>query len=268
MKKALLYLLLFAGVTSISVLCGILLFGVMNDSKAYESWGLDAGDALVYCSFAAVLLWSSVLTITFYRNRFASLSFGRMKGNDRFTLSLLCALATFMIGAVSYWIHTQLSSYSGNYANTLDIFRNHGLVTFVSLVLLYITTQLVFTGAILRELLEWSRHTWTVILLMAAVTSLINLSEGAIGLVMFAFAVANGALNGWVFFKTRTIWPIVIGSLVADFALMVFFSNSPGMPVAIASILLLPPVIYAIVRMTEKYGEKKAESIFHVGWQL
>ena len=249
MSKALLYFLLFVGITLLSVGCGILLAGIIISQGLYNELGIAKEHVLVYVVMVMGIMWSMITCWIFSHNRYGSLSWGIMQKKQRATILLLSAILFLAIDLVAFWCHHLLKPFSDEYIFKLQLFQSHPVITFVTLLVMYVTVQLVFLSGILRQLTTSFRHQWVALLIVAVAISLLNLEEGGtVGFIMFAFAIISGLIEGWLFLRTRSIWPAVVGPVFGDYVLWIALGNTPHWWMGVAGLVIFPITLVMLHR--------------------
>ena len=248
MSKALLYFFLFVGITLLMIGCGMLLTGVIMSHGFYSRMGIAKNEVVIFIVMLMGILWAVGTCWLFVRNRFGSWSWGALDVHRRATIIALSALLFLSVDVLAFWCHHLLAPFSTDYIELMSLYQTHPFITLVTLVLMYVTVQTVFLSGILRQLVSSLRHHWVALLIVAVTVALPNLQEGSIGMVMFAFAVLSGVLEGWLYLRTRSIWPAVIGPIVGDYVLWIALGNTPYLWMGIISLVMFPVALWLLQR--------------------
>ena len=204
MKKALKYIgvwLLIQIVVSIVLIIPAVI--IMLALEGVLDYGYDDGKTWI---IAIILLLIDLVTLyVFWKRRYANLSFLWSEQAKRLYFWIIVASIGYIIVD---WHLEELLPFAEWESETLEtlsqlVVNPIGFITaaFVA----PIVEEVVFRGAILRALLQKNWNPWYAILISAAIFGIIhmNLTQG-----FSAFAV--GIFMGWLFYRTRSIWPGVI----------------------------------------------------------
>ena len=204
MKKALKYIgvwLLIQIVVSIVLIIPAVI--IMLALEGVLDYGYDDGKTWI---IAIILLLIDLVTLyVFWKRRYANLSFLWSEQAKRLYFWIIVASIGYIIVD---WHLEELLPFAEWESETLEtlsqlVVNPIGFITaaFVAPVV----EEVVFRGAILRALLQKKWNPWYAILISAAIFGIIhmNLTQG-----FSAFAV--GIFMGWLFYRTRSIWPGVI----------------------------------------------------------
>ena len=248
MNKALLYLLLFIGITLLMTGCGILLAGLIMSQELYSSLGIAKDDVLLYVVMIMGVLWACGTCWLFTHNHYGSFSWGILDNPRRIIIICLSVLLFLNIDVLAFWCHHLIAPFSNDYIHQMELYQAHPFITLLTLVLMYVTVQTVFLSGILRELTTSMRHRWLALLVVSVIVALPNLQEGVVGIMMFAFAIASGMLEGWLYLRSRSIWPAVIGPVVGDYVLWIALGNTPQLWMGITCFVTFPLALWLLHR--------------------
>ncbi len=248
MGKALLYFMLFVCITLLMIGCGMLLAGFIVGQGLYDCVGIARNEVVIFVVMLMGVLWSLGTCWLFVHNRFGSFSWGNLDASRRFSVVALSAVLFIAVDVLAFWCHHLLAPFSDEYTQLMSLYRSHPIITLLTLVMMYVTVQTVFLSSILRQLLSSLRHHWVALMIVAVAVALPNLQEGAVGMVMFLFAVASGLIEGWLYLRTRSIWPAVVGPVVGDYVLWMALGNTPWRWMGVASMVMIPLVLWLLHR--------------------
>ncbi len=247
MGKALLYFLLFVGITLLMVGCGTLLAGLIMSQGLYSALGIDKAEVLVYVVMVMGILWTVIICWLFSHYKYGSLSWGIMSLKQHATVLPVSALLFLSVDIVAFWCHHLLMPFSEEYVIKMQLFQSHPFMTLVTLLVMYVTVQVVMLSGVLRQLANAMRHKWIAMIIVAVALSFLNLEEGGLaGLVMFGFAVISGLIECWLYLRTRSIWPSVVGPVVGDYVLWIALSNTPQLWMGVTGIVMIPLLLYLL----------------------
>lgn len=204
MKKALKYfgiwLLIQIVVALVLIIPGVI---IMLGLESALDFGHDIGATwlIAVCLF----LINLVVLYVFWKRRYTNLSFLWNEKAKRLYFWVIIASIGYIMAD---WHLEELLPFADWESEDLEMLRQVfgnpiGLIT-ASLVA-PVVEEVVFRGAILRALLQQKWNPWVAILISAAIFGIIhlNLTQG-----VSAFVV--GIFMGWLFYRTRSIWPGVI----------------------------------------------------------
>ena len=249
MKKAFLYILLLAGVSLAMILCGVFFYGLVTNSPWFDLLGITKGDALVYNMALWYVLWAIVVGWIFIRNHWASFTLGNLQGSRLWACLLLSATVSLACEIVSFVVRYGLDPPSETYLETLHLYQSHPFMTLSILVVMYCVGQLVLLGAVLRELAAGMRRRWVALLLVSLLTAWVQLQDWPYGITIFLFATVLGMFHGWLYLRTRSVWPAVVSGVVTDYLLWMLLGYWPAAWLALVSLVVLPPSLYALWRL-------------------
>ena len=231
MKKAIIYLMIYVGITLIAVLFGLLLSCVFSGSVA-GILGVGSNEAIVYSVTIAGVLWAVAIVGLFVYKRYATLTWGSLSGWGRVQTTIASMLFVTSVNIVAYWAVNRLTSYSVGYHNLLETFISHPLNTLLLEVSLYATTQTVFFGAILNALLNTWKRPWVAIAVVTLLLSFFDFTGDAPSFVIMLAALVTNITCGLVYCATRSILPGFLSCLFADYSIWMGLAYHPSTPVA------------------------------------
>ena len=231
MGKAILYFMLFVCITLLMIGCGMLLAGFIVSQGLYDHVGIAKNEVVIFVVMLMGILWSLCTCWLFVHNGYGSFSWGNLDASRRISVVVLSAVLFIAVDVLAFWCHHLLAPFSDEYTQLLSL-----------------TVQTVFLSSILRQLVSSLRRHWLALTIVAVAVALPNLQEGAVGMVMFLFAVASGLIEGWMYLRTRSIWPAVVGPVVGDYVLWVALGNTPSWWMGIASVVMIPLVLWLLHR--------------------
>jgi len=241
MKKALKYfgiwLLIQIVVGLVLIIPGVI---IMLGLESALDFGHDIG--LTWLIAVCLFLINLVVLYEFWKRRYTNLSFLWNEKTKRLYFWVIIASIGYIMAD---WHLEELLPFADWESEELEMLNQLGgnpiwLIT-ASLVA-PVVEEVVFRGAILRALLQQKWNPWVAILISAAIFGIIhlNLTQG-----VSAFVV--GIFMGWLFYRTRSIWPGVILHLMNNTISSVWgylpenaFSSIPLSPMGY--ILLFVPV--------------------------
>ena len=254
MKKAILYFLIFAGISVVMTLGIIFLVGFFSRPEICEAVGMERTSVFLTVYLSMVVLWAILIIFIFTRCRYASLSFGNLTGNNRWTIVLLSFFIFLAFYLPTVWVRSQIVPHDVEALANLQLYQSHPFMSLTILGLFYTTIQLVSLGAIMREVLPICRTPWIPILVIASLQAIPNWGDGgALGITSVIFAIISGSMEGWLYYYTRSIWPAVLGELFADFILWMFLDNAPPAFLAVAGLIAFPFAGYLMIRKIYGY---------------
>jgi membrane protease YdiL (CAAX protease family) len=248
MGKAILYFMLFVCITLLMIGCGMLLAGFIVSQGLYDHVGIAKDEVVIFVVMLMGVLWSLGTCWLFVHNGYGSFSWGNLGASRRISVVALSAVLFIAVDVLAFCCHHLLEPFSDEYTQLMSLYRSHPLITLVTLVMMYVTVQTVFLSSILRQLVSSLRRHRLALTIVAVTVALPNLQEGTVGVVMFLFAVASGLIEGWLYLRTRSIWPAVVGPVVGDYVLWMVLGNTPSWWMGIASVVMIPPVLWLLHR--------------------
>lgn len=250
MKKAILYVIVFAAIQMGASSIVMALWKIITGSADVTAPMLIVSMTLFSVGVLAVFLLAKwcVLSPNYLRMR-------------QWGVFIWCVLAA--LGAIipSIWFQEQMPELPNILGDEFDmILRNPFGYAVVGLLAPFVE-ELVFRGAILRSLLEWTKRQWVAIAISALLFALIH---GNPAQMPHAFII--GLLLGWMYYRTGSIIPGVVYHWVnnsvafimynmmpdSDIPLIVFFNgSSQAVTVALVSSLciLIPSIFQLHLRM-------------------
>ena len=243
MKKALLYSLLFVLLTIVVVF--VLIFGL-----PFLIWPEGEGGGHgnnIFDTFPlllpslSVIVWSLVTLFVFIKNRYADVSFGKMAKNDIWKFVLLGGLSVVLLKtALQPMLWIMNTKVSESRYTIIQMWMQSDVLVMFLLTMIHITLEAVVFSAILRELIIWSRRPFIAITVVAFICTLPNFTElSASQAVPFVCAFIPVLYSGWLYYRTGSIWPTVLGMVVYD-ALLLFTPVFEYISFALVSAVILP----------------------------
>lgn len=177
----------------------IIMFGL----ESALGFGEDVGETWIIA--ICLLFINLVVFYVFWKRRYSNLSFLWSENAKRLYFWVIIASIGYLMVD---WHLEELLPFADWESDTVEslnqlVSNPIGLITaaFVAPVV----EEVVFRGAILRALLQKKWNPWIAIVISAAIFGIIhlNLTQG-----VSAFVV--GIFMGWLFYRTRSIWPGVI----------------------------------------------------------
>lgn len=166
-------------------------------------YGYDVGEtwllAICLCLIDLVVLY------VFWKRRYTNLSFLWNEKAKRLYFWVIIASIGYIIAD---WHLEELLPFADWESETLESLSrlvNNPIGFVTASFVAPVVEEVVFRGAILRALLQKKWNPWIAIVISAAIFGIIhfNLTQG-----VSAFVV--GIFMGWLFYRTRSIWPCVI----------------------------------------------------------
>ena len=251
MNKALLYILLFVGISFVVFFAGGLLAGVfVNLSERHHDLPKSDIHAIAMTSLVIVTLWGAIQHVVFLKFGYADYSMGRLNKTQLWKMTL----AAFMVFLGLKMLDRLLISV-GDDTDVLafyDWMHLHPVASMTLLIIINVTLDLVIIGGIFREINDHYRKPAITIPIAAGVFGLITgLISGGQGTVLYFlfFLIAF-----WIYECTHSVLPIVIGDMLTCFYELVpdsFCTN--GWIFIPASILILVSAlaVFRIMRYTD-----------------
>lgn len=192
MKKAFIYLIVFL---AIQLVAGLVVQGL---------WTLISGDnasANATCIILTTILFSIAVMVVFLLAKWSEVSPNWIRKRPWVTL-IWCVLAA--LGAIipSVWMQEHMPELPNIAEDAFDMIMKDRW-GYVSVGLMApLAEELVFRGAILRELLRWSSRPWVAIAISALFFAAAHMNPAQIP---HAFLI--GLLLGWMYYRTDSIIP-------------------------------------------------------------
>ncbi|MCR4583525.1 MAG: hypothetical protein K5764_08235 [Prevotella sp.] len=256
MSKAFMYLLLALGITIGVIFVGGALVGFVigfivvyngNDSATLASHDYYVSLMLIVLG----VLWFAVVHWVFLRNRYASYSLGVMPKGSVWLVSLMAFLGYMAIEAMMLLFYHLPAA-----GQQLKILHEEPLAVYIVFsVLMEPVTAVVLYGAALRELLAWRHRPEQIIPVFAGVGALLSaLLFYAVDMPQMAVLIFCSMLfSGWIFERTRSIVPIVVGAILADLLFWLVVDWNPSSWLFLPAMLLLLIAGYGLFRATEGF---------------
>lgn len=227
MKKAIIYLMIYVGITLIAVLFGLLLSYIFTGPVA-GVLDVQANEAIVYSVTIAGVLWAVSIVGLFVYKRYAVITWGSLSGWSRVLTTLSAMLFVTSVNIIAYWAVNMITSYSVSYHNLLEAFISHPFNTLLLEISLYITTQTVFFGAILSTLLNTWKRPWAAIAVVTLLLSSFDFTGDSPSFVIMLAAVATNVTCGLAYCATRSILPGFLSCLFADYMIWMGLAYRPS----------------------------------------
>lgn len=239
MKKALIYLLLFSGITLIFILLALLAAGLFFDNML-SATGMSHSELTVVTVLLTSVLWMIATVWTFSHFRMVDLGKGSLSYGGLVRTSVFSTLVLLCLNVIGYGYYNLTPHYEADDQIMLLTFRNMPVTTLTLYIIMYMVTQLVFVGGILKELLASYSHRGVVILCWATVLSVSDFAGGLSLWSLFLTGVATYSVIGYVFARTNTILPGATALIITDFMLIIFAGYQPSFLMMVIAFALLP----------------------------
>ena len=176
---------------------------IMLGLESTMDFGYDVGKTwlLALC----MILINLVIIYVFWKRRYSNLSFLWSEKAKRLYFWVIIASIGYIMAD---WNLEELLPFADWESEDLELLNQLvgnpiGIIT--ASIVAPVVEEVVFRGAILRALLQKKWSPWIAIVISAAIFGIIhlNLTQG-----VSAFVV--GIFMGWLFYRTRSIWPGVI----------------------------------------------------------
>ena len=116
MEKAIIYLMIYVGITLIAVLFGLLMSYIFTGLVA-KFLDVEANEAIVYSVTMEGVLWAVAIVGLFVYKRYATLSWGSLQGWSRVLTTVSAMVFVTSVNVVAYWTVNNITSYSVGYHN-------------------------------------------------------------------------------------------------------------------------------------------------------
>lgn len=204
MKKALKYFgmwLLIQIVVAIVFMIPVAIFMVALGSTLDN--GYDVGETWLLAS--CLCLIDLVVLYVFWKRRYTNLSFLWSEKAKRLYFWVIIATIGYLLADWHLEGLLPFADWESDTLETLARLVNNPIGFITASFVAPVVEEVVFRGAILRALLQKKWNPWIAIVISAAIFGIIhlNLTQG-----VSAFVV--GIFMGWLFYRTRSIWPCVI----------------------------------------------------------
>lgn len=253
MKKAILYLVIFAAIQIGSSAIVVALWKIIS----------GAGDVTASMLIVSSSVFSAAVLVVFLFAKWCVLSPNYLRLRQ-WSVMIWSALAA--LGAIipSIWFQEQMPELPNILGEQFDMLLRNPFGYVVIGLLAPFVEEVVFRGAILRSLLQWTKRQWVAIVFSALFFALIH---GNPAQMPHAFVI--GILLGWMYYRTGSIIPGVIYHWVnnsvafimynmmpdPDIPLIVFFNGSErAVIIALLSSLciLIPSILQLNLRMRKQ----------------
>lgn len=246
MKKALLYLIIFAAIQIGASAITMALWKIVTGSP----------DISAPMLIVSMLVFNAAVLLVFLLAKWCVLSpnYLRTRPWGVFFWSVLAALGAII---PSIWLQEQMPALPNIMSNQFDMIMGNPLGYVVIGLLAPFVEELVFRGAILRSLLQWTPRHWLAIAISALFFALIHANPA-----QMPHAFTIGLLLGWMYYRTGSIIPGIIYHWVnnsvafvmynmmpdPDIPLVVFFNGSEQavMIALLSSVCILLPSIFQL----------------------
>ena len=245
MKNALIYTVVFA---AIEILVGSLVLLAYQLIKGNGA-ELDATGAIISSGIAGV----ASITI-FLMAKWAVVSRHWVRTRP-WTVLFWCVIAALGSLIPSSWLQELMPELPNTAEKAFDMIMKERWGYFVVGLLAPLSEELVFRGAVLRELLRWKKNPWIGIVISALLFSLIHMNP-----VQIPHTFMIGLLLGWLYYRTDSIIPGVVWHWVnntiayvvynltnTDETLLEFFGSQQRVLMAVGfSLMIFLPALYQL----------------------
>lgn len=251
MKNAIVYTIVFAGIEilvgSLVLLAYQLLMGTGTE--------LDAMGVIISSGLAGVV------TIAFFlAAKWAVVSRHWIRTRP-WTVLFWCVVATLGSLIPSSWLQELMPELPNTAEKAFDLVLKDRWGYFIVGLLAPLSEELVFRGAILRELLKWKENPWIGIIISAMLFSLVHMNP-----VQMPHAFLVGILLGWLYYRTNSIIPGVtwhwVNNTIAyvmynltnpDETLLEYFGSQQRVLMAVGfSLMIFLPALYQLNQRLRK----------------
>ena len=221
MKKAFIYLIVFL---AIQLVAGLVVQGL---------WTLISGEnasANATCIILTTILFSIAVMVVFLLAKWSEVSPNWIRKRPWVTL-IWCVLAA--LGAIipSVWMQEHMPELPNIAEDAFDMIMKDRW-GYVSVGLMApLAEELVFRGAILRELLRWSSRPWVAIAISALFFAAAHMNPAQIP---HAFLI--GMLLGWMYYRTDSIIPGVAYHWINNSVAYVMYNLYPSSDIMLTDI--------------------------------
>lgn len=251
MKNAIVYTIVFAGIEilvgSLVLLAYQLLMGTGTE--------LDAMGVIISSGLAGV-----VTIAVFLAAKWAVVSRHWIRTRP-WTVLFWCVIATLGSLIPSSWLQELMPELPNTAEKAFDLVLKDRWGYFIVGLLAPLSEELVFRGAILRELLKWKEIPWIGIFISAMLFSLVHMNP-----VQMPHAFLVGILLGWLYYRTDSIIPGVIWHWVnntiayvmynltnPDETLLEYFGSQQRVLMAVGfSLMIFLPALYQLNQRLRK----------------
>ena len=251
MKNAIVYTIVFAGIEilvgSLVLLAYQLLMGTGTE--------LDAMGVIISSGLAGV-----VTIAVFLAAKWAMVSRHWIRTRP-WTVLFWCVIATLGSLIPSSWLQELMPELPNTAEKAFDLVLKDRWGYFIVGLLAPLSEELVFRGAILRELLKWKENPWIGIFISAMLFSLVHMNP-----VQMPHAFLVGILLGWLYYRTDSIIPGVtwhwVNNTIAyvmynltnpDETLLEYFGSQQRVLMAVGfSLMIFLPALYQLNQRLSK----------------
>lgn len=251
MKNAIVYTIVFAGIEilvgSLVLLAYQLLMGTGTE--------LDAMGVIISSGLAGV-----VTIAVFLAAKWAVVSRHWIRTRP-WTVLFWCVIATLGSLIPSSWLQELMPELPNTAEKAFDLVLKDRWGYFIVGLLAPLSEELVFRGAILRELLKWKENPWIGIIISAMLFSLVHMNP-----VQMPHAFLVGILLGWLYYRTNSIIPGVtwhwVNNTIAyvmynltnpDETLLEYFGSQQRVLMAVGfSLMIFLPALYQLNQRLSK----------------
>lgn len=251
MKNAIVYTIVFAGIEilvgSLVLLAYQLLMGTGTE--------LDAMGVIISSGLAGV-----VTIAVFLAAKWAVVSRHWIRTRP-WTVLFWCVIATLGSLIPSSWLQELMPELPNTAEKAFDLVLKDRWGYFIVGLLAPLFEELVFRGAILRELLKWKENPWIGIIISAMLFSLVHMNP-----VQMPHAFLVGILLGWLYYRTDSIIPGVtwhwVNNTIAyamynltnpDETLLEYFGSQQRVLMAVGfSLMIFLPALYQLNQRLSK----------------
>jgi membrane protease YdiL (CAAX protease family) len=251
MKNAIVYTIVFAG---IEILVGSLVLLAYQLLKGTGT-ELDAMGVIISSGLAGV-----VTIAVFLAAKWAVVSRHWIRTRP-WTVLFWCVIATLGSLIPSSWLQELMPELPNTAEKAFDLVLKDRWGYFIVGLLAPLSEELVFRGAILRELLKWKENPWIGIIISAMLFSLVHMNP-----VQMPHAFLVGILLGWLYYRTDSIIPGVIWHWVnntiayvmynltnPDETLLEYFGSQQRVLMAVGfSLMIFLPALYQLNQRLSK----------------
>ena len=251
MKNAIVYTIVFAG---IEILVGSLVLLAYQLLKGTGT-ELDAMGVIISSGLAGV-----VTIAVFLAAKWVVVSRHWIRTRP-WTVLFWCVIATLGSLIPSSWLQELMPELPNTAEKAFDLVLKDRWGYFIVGLLAPLSEELVFRGAILRELLKWKENPWIGIIISAMLFSLVHMNP-----VQMPHAFLVGILLGWLYYRTDSIIPGVIWHWVnntiayvmynltnPDETLLEYFGSQQRVLMAVGfSLMIFLPALYQLNQRLSK----------------
>ena len=213
MKKALFYTVMFAFIQIVASTIVPLVWKWVN-----------GGDTLHNATvmILTMALFSLATLVVFLGAKWCEVSPHWIRTRPWFVL-FWCVVAALGALVPSSWLQEQMPALPNVIEEELDTILKDRMGYFVVGLFAPLVEEIVFRGAILRELLRWNSKPWVGIVISAALFALIHMNPA-----QMPHAFLIGLLLGWMYYRTDSIVPGVAYHWVNNTVAYVLYNFYPN----------------------------------------